>query len=296
MKNKNILSWITFLIVILTIIAAGVGLFWQGNGDPYPFTSVTGEEVTIFGQGIYKHDSVILGAGNRGADFTALFIGIPLLILCTHLYKKGSLGGKLLINGIYGYFLYLYGTLALSMSYNSLFLVYIAIFSLSFYGFILTYIENFKGEVLGALSLKLPNKRIATIVFTIGILTSFVWLEAPIGGLITGKLPMLNNSNTLFTHAFDLAVVIPALFISGIMIIRRKQQGYVIVFPILFLTIMLAPLMMAMTYYQLLAGITFTLAEVIIFIASFILLGLIAGWALVDILKGLKPLVEKESI
>lgn len=60
---------------------------------------------------------------------------------------------------------------------------------------------------------------------------------------------------------------------------------YWIAFSLLVLEIMLLPMITAQTVSQLLAGITFTPAEIIGPIAGFVLLGLCALWVLVILLR-----------
>ena len=45
MKNRPALNWLVPLIIILTLITAGVGLFYRTGSGPFPFTTVHGETV-----------------------------------------------------------------------------------------------------------------------------------------------------------------------------------------------------------------------------------------------------------
>ncbi|MBE9171522.1 hypothetical protein IQ238_29940 [Pleurocapsales cyanobacterium LEGE 06147] len=87
----------------------------------------------IYGRGLYRYDTLFIGAGNRGTDAVTLFLGIPLLIFCIWLYRRGSLRGALLLIGTLVYFLYVYGSYALAIAYNNFFFVYIILFSASLY-------------------------------------------------------------------------------------------------------------------------------------------------------------------
>jgi hypothetical protein len=58
MKNSKTLLTLGILIVPLALLAAGAGVFWQGSGAAFPFTSLRGETVLIQGHGLYFYDSV----------------------------------------------------------------------------------------------------------------------------------------------------------------------------------------------------------------------------------------------
>jgi len=62
------LHWLIPLIVVLALIAAGTGLFSQDREGPYTFQTLRGQQVEMYGRGIYARDSLLAGAGFRGAD------------------------------------------------------------------------------------------------------------------------------------------------------------------------------------------------------------------------------------
>jgi hypothetical protein len=99
MKSNNIVIRLTLLIIPLALIAAAAGVFWQGTGEPYPFTTLRGETVMIRGHGLYRFDTINSSSQEVGQDFVTLIIGIPLLITGIVLSRKGSLRGKLLLTG-----------------------------------------------------------------------------------------------------------------------------------------------------------------------------------------------------
>ena len=97
MKPLRTLDWLILLVGLLAIIAAGAGLFWPANGEPYAFTTHRGEEVIIAGRGLYRFDTVSSAAQEQASDAVTLLIGLPLLAVSTWLAHRGSLRGKLLL-------------------------------------------------------------------------------------------------------------------------------------------------------------------------------------------------------
>ena len=105
MKNKTALTIIISLIFILAFLAAGMGLFNQTPGQPYPFTSHRGETVMINGHGLYYYDTVSSAAQQQGNDIVTLFVGLPMLGASAVMAFRGSLRGRLLLTGTIGFFL-----------------------------------------------------------------------------------------------------------------------------------------------------------------------------------------------
>jgi hypothetical protein len=137
MKNQPALNWLIPLVAILALVTALAGLFWQDAGSPFTFTSLHGLAVEMYGQGLYRYDTLFSGAAFRGTDAVTLLIGLPLLIIATLLYRGGSLRGSLLLSGALAFFLYNGALMTLRAAYNILFLLYVAIFLASLFAFVL---------------------------------------------------------------------------------------------------------------------------------------------------------------
>ena len=276
------------LIAVLALVATGVGLFLQDGGSAFAFTTLRGQTAEMYGQGLYRYDTLFAGAGARGTDAVTLFLGVPLLALATTLYRRGSLGGGLLLTGMLGYFLYVYASMSLAYAFNALFLVYVALFSASLFAFILTF-NSVAPEALSPRVLdRLPRRGPAIYMIVAGLLTSLIWLEGPITAYLTGNPPArMDSYTTLVTYSLDLAIIVPACVVSGSLILRRDALGYRIAFPLLVLIVMLLPAIVAQTISQVSAGVSLTPGEIVGPVSGFLTLGLLATWAIVAILRGL---------
>src|SRR5688572_8160496 len=162
MKPNSIVIRLATIIVPLAILAAGAGVFWQGTGEPYPFETLRGETVLIRGHGLYRYDTVNSSSQETGTDIVTLLIGIPLLITGIVLSRQGTLRGQLLLTGALGYFLYTYGAMCFLTAFNPFFLVYVALFSLSLFGFILSLKNLDVEEVARHIQNGFPRRAIAT--------------------------------------------------------------------------------------------------------------------------------------
>src|SRR4051812_43956373 len=89
MKNQKSISILVYVITFLSIGAASYAIFSSQRPGQYEHKSIFGETVSIYGKGLYKHDSVSMAAQAIAQDYVTLFLGVPLLILSLYLSRKG---------------------------------------------------------------------------------------------------------------------------------------------------------------------------------------------------------------
>ncbi len=282
MKPSWVVMVLAALIVVLTLVAVGAGFFWPDEGAPVIVTSLRGQEVQIYGHGLYRYDALFTGAANRGSDVVTLVLGIPLLIYAAMRYWRGSLRGALLLLGTLVYFLYLYSSYALGAAFNPLFLLYITLFSASLFAFVLLFAALVPQFRMDQLTPDLPRRAVAIFMFISGLATLVIWLQPLLDELARNQLSvMLGAYSTKVTDVLDLGIITPATLIAGVLIWRRKAFGYLVAFSLLVLEMLLLPLIAAQTVSQLRAGIGFTTAEIIGPMVGFATLGLFALWVMI---------------
>lgn len=277
MKQNSTLHWLILLVAVLAIITAGFGLFSQDGDGPFTFTTVYGDTVEIYGQGIYRHDSSFVAALFKGTDAVTLFVGIPLLLVGYLSYRRGSPRGSIFLIGIFLYFLYIGVTYTFSVIFNSLFLIYTALFSASLFAMIIA-LTTFDTQYLASkVASNMPHRGIAIFMFVAGLGTLFLWLSELIGPLMTGQAPEnLGPYTTMFTHGFDSAVITPACVITGIYLLKRQPLGYLLAAPLLILCTLIGVVVIGQTISQALAGIIFPIGVYIGMIGSWVVMGAFA--------------------
>lgn len=287
MRITSAVIALSVLIAILVPIATGIGLFWRAEGGPRSFTTLRGQTARIYGRGIYQYDSLFIGAGYRGQDAVALFLGVPLLVLAVFLYARGSMTGQLLLTGMLGYFLYVYASMALGAAYNRLFLVYVLLFSASLIGFILAF-ASVELDLLAAGLAGAPQQGLGIFLIVSGLVTLVVWGAPLVDAFLRGGPPdRLDSYTTMVTYAQDLAIITPATFVSGILVFRGEPIGYLIAVPLLALIVLLSPQIVLSTVFQRSAGVPFTTGEMIGPVAGFVVLGALAAYFLFALLRGI---------
>jgi hypothetical protein len=195
--------------------------------------------------------------------------------------------GQLLLTGTLGYFLYVYASMALGAAYNRFFLLYILLFCASLFAFIRVFSLVDLDVLASQIPAGLPRRGLALYMLAAGLVTLVVWGAPLVGALIKDVAPdRMDSYTTMVTYALDLAVITPATFLCAVLVFRGDPLGYVIAAPLLTLVVLLAPQIILSTVFQKTAGVPLTTGEMVGPVAGFVVLGLIAGWLLAAILRG----------
>jgi hypothetical protein len=228
MKYQSALQWLIPPIFLLALFAAGMGVFYSTDGEPYSFVSHRGEAVTLNGSGLYFYDTVSSAAQMQANDLITLAVGLPLLAVSAWTAFRGSLRGRLLLTGALGFILYTYLSMATLASFNALFLVYVALFTLSMYAFILCMMSFDLEDLPQRFSTDLPRGWIAGLMFVVAGFLTLAWLGRVFAALQPGASPALENTTTMIIQFMDLGLIVPAAILGGVLILRRSAWGYLL--------------------------------------------------------------------
>lgn len=285
MKNRKAITILTVLIVLFSLIAAAAGIFSSGGPGRQLFTSVRGESVILYGRGLYRNDSVSMASQAIAQDVVTLLVGIPMLIVSLCFFRKGLLKGKILLGGTLAYFLYTYTSYSFTSMYNCLFLMYVALMSLSFFAFVLIMISFDMDALAESFGEKMPVKSIAGFLLFIGTAIGLMWIGNIASPFMTGTAPSgLEHYTTLVIQAMDLGFVVPVSILSGILLLKRKAFGLLLASIMCVKGLTMLTALTAMIIGQLLSGIQVAPAEMILF-PTFNLIVIVV---LVALLKNIK--------
>lgn len=291
MKYKKVISLLVLIIVGLSIVAAAYGVFSNQGQGQYEFNSLHGHRVPIYGNGLYKNESVSMAVQAKSQDVVTLALGIPLLIISLYLSRKNSLRGRLLLTGTLGYFLYTYTIYTFEAMYNPLFLSFVVLMSASLYAFILAMMSFDMGKLSSSFHEKLPVKFVGGFLLFIAAVVGLMWLGKIVPPLMNGTVPIeLEHYTTLVIQGLDLGILLPAQIIAAILLMKRNPFGYLLSSVITVKLITLLTAMSAMVIGQTLAGVQMGFVEM----GMFPLFNLITIFCLYLILKNIHE--EKYSI
>jgi hypothetical protein len=261
----------------------------QGGEGTYTFTNRYGQEIEMYGKGLYQYDSRLVGAGFRGTDVVTLLLAIPILLLSYRHYRRGSLRGGIFLIAALFYFLYNGASMTFAASFNSLFLIYVALFSSGTFALIVTLMNFDRADLVKRVQSGFPHRGIAIFLFVAGIGTLFLWISELIGPILQGGAPeIIGPYTTLFTHGFDSALITPAAVMTGIFLLRRKPWGYVLSAPIMIFCTMIGVVVIGQTISQTLEGLVFPVPVYIGMIGSWVVMGAFAVYFTMAYFKSIK--------
>ncbi len=280
MKNSNdsALYSLTFLIIILSIVVTATGVFYTNGGKAFEVINQYGDIVKMYGDGIYAHDSYFKAPIFRGSDFTILFLAVPLLIAATIIdIKKKTLKQRLFLTSVISIFAYYSISIVFGVMYNSLHLLYIALFSACFFAMIVAMSGiNYK-EVEQSMTQVLPYKGIYVFLALTGAALLVAWLPDIIGALLNNRsLALIEVYTTEITYVLDMGIISPMAFICLHLLKKRNGMGYVLFEMLLTVCIIIGIMLLVQTIFQLSAGIDIPLPALITKVGSFVMLALFA--------------------
>jgi hypothetical protein len=275
--NKS-LYILTGFMIVLGILISALGLFYSTGGEPFIFINQFGDTVKINGDGIYATDSYLRAPIFKGTDFTILFIVIPVLIYSLILdIKKGTLKSRMFLMSVITIITYYSISIAIGVSYNNLHLLYIALFSVSFFGFIIAIGSINRKFLEESINKKVPYNGIYTFLIFTGIALIIAWIPDIVAALLANRsLALIEVYTTEITYVLDMGIIGPAAILGFFLLKKRKGLGYIILSSLLTLCCIMGIMLPIQTVFQLMAGIELPLPVILTKVCSFVVLAVVA--------------------
>jgi hypothetical protein len=160
-----------------------------------------------------------------GQDALNLVVGLPILLGAMWLAGRGSLIGLLLWPGALFYIVYDYAFYVLGAPFSIFFLPYIALVTLSAYTMIGILAGIDAAAVRDRIEGHIPVRLTGGFLAGVALLFTVLWTGMSISAIASGvELAMVPRVVTIL----DLTVQLPALFVGGILLLRRRPLGYVV--------------------------------------------------------------------
>jgi hypothetical protein len=181
--------------------------------------------------GLYEDDASVV-AMLRGYDLIALVVvapvlGATLLPAMRTRPRAQLLWVGMLAYSVYNYALYLFGT-----QYNSVFLLHIAVFTVSVYALALALTHLDVPGLARRIAERTPVRTVSAILALLAVALGTMWVAASIRFVATDQLPEETSKLvvpfviTRLGHALDLSLLIPAYLFGAVLLWRRKAWGY----------------------------------------------------------------------
>lgn len=169
-------------------------------------------------------DSEFFKAAWLSNDLVTLAVAVPLLLTALVLARRGSQRAALVWVGALAYMIYNYAFYLFGAAFNAFFLLYAALFTLSFYALVLALSIMDISGIGRQFSAGTPVKWIAVFLFFISMPLIFVEGGQCIRFIFTGRPP----ATPPLIFALDLTVVVPNTILAGVLLWQRRPWGFVL--------------------------------------------------------------------
>jgi hypothetical protein len=185
--------------------------------------------VSLLTSDFYYRDSATMAVKSHYLDLINISIVVPIGVMMFVLAMKKSHWAKLFILGIMAYLAYMFGFNALSLYFNELFLVYVAVFGLSIFGIILGYGDVQQSGNYLENPIKMRISGIYLMLFS--VIAYIAWLIEIILSTVNGSIPESISGMNLpvnVVHVFDMAFALPIIIIGAVLLFKGKMSGLII--------------------------------------------------------------------
>jgi hypothetical protein len=186
---------------------------------------------TFFIPSLLRGPTVMNGSA-RGTALVIFTIAAPTLTIAMLATSRGSLRALIIWLGAAGYLLYNSLVLLVLTPANRLFLLYVAMLSLSIWS-ISTLIRHIDmGALRDRFSLRLPARGIALYTIVIVTLNALIWLRGIVPTIFANGPPGFLDGTGVATNIVyiqDLGFWLPLMAAAAIWLYRRKPWGYLII-------------------------------------------------------------------
>jgi hypothetical protein len=198
--------WLSGVIAALMVVASAVGLFVDD----------------LYRDGPWAREAL------RGGDLTTLAVAAPVLLASMLVARRGSRAAQAVWLGALTYSVYNYAYYVFGTVFNDIFVLHIALFSLSIAALVLM-VANIDIDAIAARFRDVRGARlIGGFLVMVGVVLGGLWLFLAIRFAVTGELMAdLPADGIHLVFAIDTSLLVPALVIAGILLWRRTARGFV---------------------------------------------------------------------
>jgi hypothetical protein len=211
-----------------------------------------------FAPATYARDSSSMGAQGMGQDMFDLFVVVPLLVISLAFTLRNNRIAFLLFGGTVFYVLYSYFIYAFGVHFNSLFLLYCLILGTSLYGFLVAVFELKGMQVQHWFGNRAPVRATGAFFIVIALLFYLLWLKDVVPAIVGNSVPATVADDDLLVnpvHVLDIAVALPGLVITAILLFKKHELGYIFAPIYLVFTILVALALISMVFAMKAKGI-----------------------------------------
>ena len=202
-------AWVLSAIVAVLMVAASAAGVWV--------------------HGLYK-DAPWASAAFRGGDLVTLVVAVPVLVAALLLSRYGSRRAQLVWAGTLVYAVYNGAFSVFGTAFNDVFLLHVALFSLSLFALALTLANLDVAGIAAGFAKRTPARWISAFLLLVAAGLGGMWTFVSLRFAATGELPdgVMPATGLHLVYTLDLSLVVPSLALAGVLLWRRAAWGYVL--------------------------------------------------------------------
>jgi len=166
----------------------------------------------------------------RGGDLVTLALAAQLLAVAIGASLRGSARGRLVWAGALGYAVYNYAYMVFGAEFNDLFLVHVAILSLSIWALICLLADLPASGVAALFGQRTPARPVAALFGTVTLVLAGMWTYSSLRQAVTGELPAgaAPPAALHMVYAVDLTFFVVPLGVTTVLLWRRTPWGHLL--------------------------------------------------------------------
>jgi hypothetical protein len=185
---------------------------------------------TFFIPGVLRGPAVMNGSA-RGTALVVLCVAVPVLALSMAIARRGSVRMLVTWLGAVGYLLYNAVLFLTATPFNSLFLLYTAMFALATWAAAVVLHGTDVHAFAARFGAQLPVRGLAAYLWVVAALNALAWLVRVVPALFSGEPPEFLAGTGLTTNPIyvqDLAFWVPLMIVAAVWLWRRQAWGYLL--------------------------------------------------------------------
>jgi hypothetical protein len=205
-RTRRVACGISAVIAVLMLVASAAGSFIDG----------------LYRDGPWAREAL------RGGDVTTLLLVAPVLVWSLILSIRGSMRARAAWIGTLAYGIYNYAYYVFGAEFNDIFLVHIALLTLSIWATALAVASLDVGAVAAAFRVGRAARWVGGFLVLVGSILGGLWVFLAIRFAVTGELMAdIPADGIHLVFAIDLSLLVPALVVAGVLLWRRTRIGVV---------------------------------------------------------------------
>lgn len=204
---------------------------WLSFSWPIAFLAISASVAGIFIERPYANETANWQGQAIGQDLVNVAVAYPALLILAVVAKRGRLSFYLAWAGLLAYSVYTFAIYSFAINFGPLFLVYVAVFGLSAYALIGSLVSLDADRVKAEFSERATRRPTAILLIVIGVMFYLLWLSEILPATFSDGIPPSLRDAGLATnpvYVLDMALLLPAAILSGVLLLRSRPLGFVL--------------------------------------------------------------------